>query len=55
VSAIIAEEMLFELDAPVGRLCAPDVPAVGMNPPMEKFFLLNTDKIKDAMRQLANF
>lgn len=53
VSAIIAEEMLFELDAPIKRLCAPDVPAVGMNPPMEKFYLLSSDKIKDAMRELA--
>lgn len=55
VSAIIAEEMLFELDAPIARLCAPDVPAVGSNPPMEKFFLLNADKLKEAMRQLAMF
>ncbi|MCU6795930.1 MULTISPECIES: alpha-ketoacid dehydrogenase subunit beta [Paenibacillus] len=53
VSAIIAEEMLFELDAPIRRLCAPDVPAVGMNPPMEKFYLLSSDKIKEAMRELA--
>ncbi|MFD0675260.1 MULTISPECIES: alpha-ketoacid dehydrogenase subunit beta [unclassified Paenibacillus] len=55
VSAIIAEELLFELDAPIKRLCAPDVPAVGMNPPMEKFYLLSPDKIKDAMRELAEF
>jgi 2-oxoisovalerate dehydrogenase E1 component beta subunit len=55
VSAIIAEEMLFDLDAPIKRLCAPDVPAVGMNPPMEKFYLLSADKIKDAMRELALF
>ncbi|NOU97645.1 alpha-ketoacid dehydrogenase subunit beta [Paenibacillus sp. LMG 31456] len=55
VSAIIAEELLFELDAPIRRLCAPDVPAVGMNPPMEKFYLLSSDKIKDAMRDLAEF
>lgn len=53
VAAIIAEEMLFELDAPIMRLCPPDVPPVGMNPPMEKFFLLNKDKIKDEMRKLA--
>ncbi|NHN28812.1 alpha-ketoacid dehydrogenase subunit beta [Paenibacillus agricola] len=53
VSAIIAEEMLFDLDAPIKRLCAPDVPAVGMNPPMEKFYLLSADKIKEAMRELA--
>ncbi|MDR6882768.1 alpha-ketoacid dehydrogenase subunit beta [Bacillus sp. 3255] len=55
VSAIIAEELLFELDAPISRLCGPDAPAVGSNPPMEKFFLLNSDKLKEAMRQLAMF
>ncbi|MVP00127.1 pyruvate dehydrogenase complex E1 component subunit beta [Paenibacillus lutrae] len=55
VAAIIAEELLYDLDAPIRRLCGPDVPAVGMNPPMEKFFLLNTDKLADAMRELAQF
>ncbi|ULL15477.1 alpha-ketoacid dehydrogenase subunit beta [Paenibacillus sp. H1-7] len=55
VSAIIAEELLFELDAPIKRLCAPDVPAVGMNPSMEKFFLISADKIKAAMKELAEF
>lgn len=55
VSAILAEELLYDLDAPIMRLCGPDVPAVGMNPPMEKFFLLSTEKLKDAMRKLAQF
>ncbi|WP_159882250.1 alpha-ketoacid dehydrogenase subunit beta [Paenibacillus puerhi] len=55
VSALIAEEMLFDLDAPIMRLCGPDTPAVGMNPVMEKFYLLNTEKIKEAMRKLAEF
>ncbi|MEI7024641.1 alpha-ketoacid dehydrogenase subunit beta [Paenibacillus sp. y28] len=53
VSAIIAEEMLYDLDAPIRRLCGADVPAVGMSPSYEKFFLLNTDKIMQAMRELA--
>jgi 2-oxoisovalerate dehydrogenase E1 component beta subunit len=53
VSAIISEEMLYDLDAPIMRLCGPDVPAVGMSPTMEKFFLLSADKVKDAMRSLA--
>ncbi|MCR2803091.1 alpha-ketoacid dehydrogenase subunit beta [Paenibacillus soyae] len=53
VSAIIAEELLYELDAPIMRLCGPDVPAMPINPPGEKFFLLNKDKVKEAMRQLA--
>ncbi|WP_166239207.1 pyruvate dehydrogenase complex E1 component subunit beta [Paenibacillus turpanensis] len=55
VSAIIAEELLFDLDAPIMRVCGPDVPAVPMNPVMEKFFLVNTEKMKAAMRQLAQF
>jgi Pyruvate/2-oxoglutarate dehydrogenase complex, dehydrogenase (E1) component, eukaryotic type, beta subunit len=53
VSAIIAEELLYELDAPIMRLCGPDVPAMPINPPGEKFFLLNKDKVKEAMRHLA--
>ncbi|MDB5052335.1 MAG: 2-oxoisovalerate dehydrogenase [Bacilli bacterium] len=53
VSAIIAEELFFKLDAPIMRLCAPDVPAVGMSPTLEKFYLLNADKVKEAMRKLA--
>jgi len=53
VSAIIAEELLYELDAPIMRLCGPDVPAMPINPPGEKFFLLNKEKVKEAMRHLA--
>ncbi|MFC4777482.1 alpha-ketoacid dehydrogenase subunit beta [Paenibacillus sp. GCM10023252] len=53
VSAIIAEELLYELDAPIARLCGPDVPAMPINPPGEKFFMLNKDKVKEAMRNLA--
>ncbi len=55
VAAIIAEELLFELDAPIMRLCGPDVPAMPINPPGEKFFLLNKDKVKEAMKNLALF
>lgn len=53
VSAIIAEELFFQLDSPIMRLCAPDVPAVGMSPNLEKFYLLNPDKVMEAMRKLA--
>ncbi|MEK3787826.1 MULTISPECIES: alpha-ketoacid dehydrogenase subunit beta [Paenibacillus] len=53
VSAIISEECLFDLDAPIARLCGPDVPAMPISPPMEKFFLLNKDKVKEAMQELA--
>ncbi|GAB6990389.1 alpha-ketoacid dehydrogenase subunit beta [Paenibacillus pini] len=53
VSAIISEECLFELDAPIMRLCSPDVPAMPISPTMEKFYMLTKDKVKEAMRQLA--
>lgn len=55
VAAIIAEELLYELDAPIMRLCGPDVPAMPINPPGEKFFLLNKDKVKEAMKNLAQY
>ncbi|WP_400163872.1 alpha-ketoacid dehydrogenase subunit beta [Brevibacillus sp. TJ4] len=55
VAAIIAENCLFDLDAPIKRLCGPDVPAMPYSPPMEKFFMLNPDKVMEAMRELAHF
>lgn len=53
VAAIIAEELLYDLDAPIRRLCGYDVPAMPISPPMEKFYMLNKDKVKEAMRELA--
>ncbi|WP_145131922.1 MULTISPECIES: alpha-ketoacid dehydrogenase subunit beta [Paenibacillus] len=53
VSAIISEECLFDLDAPIKRLCGPDVPAMPISPPMEKFYMLSKDKVKQAMHELA--
>lgn len=53
VAALISENCLYDLDAPIMRLCAPDVPAMPISPPMEKFYMLNKDKVKESMRQLA--
>lgn len=55
VAAIIAEECLFDLDAPVRRLCGPDVPAMPFAASMENFYMLNPDKCATAMRDLARF
>lgn len=55
VSAIIAENCLFELDAPIRRLAGPDVPAMPYAPTMEKFFMVNPDKVEKAMRELAEY
>lgn len=53
VAAVIAEECFYDLDAPIRRLCGPDVPAMPYNPAMEQFFMLNPDKVHRAMLELA--
>jgi 2-oxoisovalerate dehydrogenase E1 component beta subunit len=55
ISAIIAEEALFELDAPIRRLCGPDVPAMGYAKEYEEAFMPSTHSIAAAMRELARF
>ena len=55
VAAIIAENCLFDLDAPVQRLAGPDVPSMPYAPTMEKYFMINPDKVEKAMRELAEF
>lgn len=55
VAAIIAEHCLFDLDAPIKRLAGPDVPAMPYAPTMEKFFMINPDKVEKAIRELAEF
>ncbi|MEK4486416.1 alpha-ketoacid dehydrogenase subunit beta [Psychrobacillus sp. FSL H8-0484] len=55
VAAIIAENCLFDLDAPIMRLAGPDVPAMPYAPTMEKFFMINPDKVEKAMRELAAY
>ncbi|MFJ8066674.1 alpha-ketoacid dehydrogenase subunit beta [Psychrobacillus sp. NPDC096426] len=55
VAAIIAENCLFDLDAPIMRLAGPDVPAMPYAPTMEKFFMINPDKVEKAMRELADY
>ncbi|MTD29919.1 alpha-ketoacid dehydrogenase subunit beta [Planomicrobium sp. YIM 101495] len=55
VAAIIAENCLFDLDAPIMRLAGPDVPAMPYAPTMEKYFMINPDKVEKAMRELAEY
>jgi 2-oxoisovalerate dehydrogenase E1 component beta subunit len=55
ISAIIAEEALFELDAPIRRLCGPDVPAMGYAKEYEEAFMPSVERIATAMRDLARF
>lgn len=55
IAAIIAEEAFTDLDAPVRRLCGPDVPAVPFSHPLQDWFMPNPDKIAQAMRDLAAY
>jgi 2-oxoisovalerate dehydrogenase E1 component beta subunit len=55
VAALIAEEAFSDLDAPVMRLAAPDVPGIPFSKPLEEWFFISLDKIVEAIRRLAAF
>ena len=55
LSAIIAEEALFDLDAPIRRLTGPDVPAMPFAKTLEEWFLVNPERIAQAIVDLAEF
>ena len=55
ISAMVAEEAFFDLDAPIRRLCGPDVPAMGYAMTLEEEFMISTDRMMRAMRELAEF
>ena len=55
IAAMVAEEALFDLDAPIKRLCGPDVPAMGYAITLEEEFMISTERMREAMRELVNF
>ncbi len=55
VAATIAEGAFEALDAPVRRLAGPDVPAVPFAHNLQDWYMLNPDKIAEAMRELARY
>ncbi|MGH7661942.1 MAG: alpha-ketoacid dehydrogenase subunit beta [Vulcanimicrobiaceae bacterium] len=55
IAAMVAEEALFDLDAPIKRLCGPDVPAMGYAITLEEEFMISTERMREAMRDLVNF
>jgi pyruvate/2-oxoglutarate/acetoin dehydrogenase E1 component len=54
VAALIAEEVFEDLDAPVRRLTAPDVP-IPFSPPLEEAVLPQLDDMKEACRELLAY
>ena len=55
IAAMVAEEALFDLDAPIKRLAGPDVPAMGYAITLEEEFMISTERMREAMRDLVNF
>ncbi len=55
IAAMVAEEAFFDLDAPIRRLCGPDVPAMGYAATLEDEFMVSTDEMAEAMRELVRF
>lgn len=55
VAAQIAENALFELDAPIVRIAGPHVPAMPYAPTLEHWFLPDADMLEQEMRKLAEF
>ncbi len=53
IAALIAEEAFEDLDGPVMRLGGPDVPGVPYAKTLEDWWMLNRNKIADAIRRLA--
>jgi len=54
IAATIAEEALFDLDAPIVRIGGPDIPAMPYAAALEHFYTEPTpDHLYRAMRQLA--
>lgn len=55
VAAQIAEQALFELDAPIVRIGGPHVPAMPYAPTLEHWFLPDVDMLEQEMRKLAQY
>ena len=55
IAAIVAEEAFDYLDGPVTRVAGPEVPAVPYNHVLEEWFMVNPEKIADAIRTLAAY
>jgi 2-oxoisovalerate dehydrogenase E1 component beta subunit len=55
IGAMVAEEALFDLDAPIRRLAAPDVPAMGYALPLEEEYMSSPAEMAETMREMVKF
>jgi len=54
VSAIVAEEAVYYLKAPIIRNCSPDTP-VPFSPPLEKNYMFGKDRLLESITQLMAY
>jgi pyruvate/2-oxoglutarate/acetoin dehydrogenase E1 component len=54
VAALIAEQAFEDLDGPVRRVAAPDVP-IPFSPPLEQAVLPGVTRVKEALRELLDY
>lgn len=55
VAALLAAEAFHDLDAPVLRYGAPDIPAAPFSLPMQNYFMPDAPRIAQSMRWLAEY
>lgn len=55
VAAIAAAEAFEYLDAPISRLCGPDVPTMPFAETLENAYMPSTEKVAEALRKLAAY
>jgi len=55
ICAILAEEAFDHLDAPVTRVAGPEVPGVPYSHALEDWFMVNPEKILEAVRTVAAY
>jgi len=55
IAALVAEQAFDSLDAPITRLCGPDVPTMPYAKSLEDAYMPDTEKVTQALRKLAAY
>ena len=55
IAALVAEQAFEYLDAPISRLCGPDIPTMPFAQNLEEAYMPDTEKVVQALRKLAAY
>jgi 2-oxoisovalerate dehydrogenase E1 component beta subunit len=55
IGAMLADEAFEYMDGPIRRLAGPDVPGVPFSHPLQEAFMINPDKIANAIREAVAY